>query len=179
MAMLAVTMQIWQQHRDFPARVDVARSAIAEHLYASDEAPDVETVLGVACRAIADHVQVVHGDCCHGDTTAGHIPGVDWPSLGSWVQHDESDSVVENVALSQIWPALSTAHREIFLAIALYGDREKAARSLGKSPASFATQLTQARREFLRQWNEGERPRHSARHGEEQPQPAEVHPPFN
>lgn len=162
MAILAVSMQIWEHH-DLAERVEVARSAITEHLYASNEAPDVTEVLKVARGAITDHVRTVYGDCGHRDTEDtddGPAPESDnyWRSVDLQVQHDESDSVVEKVALSQIWQELSTAHREIFLAMALYGDGEEAARSLGKSPASFATQLHQARREFMLRWRGYERP---------------------
>jgi len=67
-------------------------------------------------------------------------------------------TVVDRVAVWQIWPMLRPLHQMAFLALAAHGDYAEAARAVGYPYSSFASLISEARAAFLALWHEGETP---------------------
>lgn len=161
LSLAVVTRQTWYQSVDFDQRLEVAWHAIIEHIYTSDQPPEMPTVARAAERAVGQDVQQYyrfHGINSH-DRYAGTVAGFEryWRSAAS--PHPGSETaVVDRVALAQIWPRLVTEHREVLAALTIYDDYGLAAQSLGISRSWFTERLNAARRAFLRAWHEGEIP---------------------
>lgn len=68
------------------------------------------------------------------------------------------EPIVERLALEQILPRLSEAHRGALHALAAEGDYQAAADALGLTYNTFCTQVRKARLHFARLWLEGETP---------------------
>jgi hypothetical protein len=67
-------------------------------------------------------------------------------------------TVVDRIAMWQIWATLRPLHQLAFLALAAHADYSKAAEAIGYPYGSFACLISQARTEFLARWHEGEAP---------------------
>lgn len=149
----------------FHERYEIAWSAMAEALYASDDVPRPFDLVRVGEKAIRAHVDGV------GHTWGIYIGGHHDIAPGSgmvrfekfwWSQAcatgSPEDHIVDATALRQIWPRLNGVHQMVLEALATHGDYERAAEALGKSYKTFVTQIYTARKQFLRLWHEGEEP---------------------
>jgi hypothetical protein len=144
-------------------RYDVARYSIVDRLYDTTQEPPSArelTIIGkrAVCRYVDDEYQV------HGVNPKEWRDGVTsrrfmafWLDL---VQHGSSQEsrVVEILAVRQIWPRLTLRNRRVLLALAVHGDYESAAKAVGMTRKTFIDKLSEARKQFLRYWHEGEQP---------------------
>jgi hypothetical protein len=161
LSVYAVRRQLWHQAADFDERLEIAWHAIVEHIYASEQPPAPRDVIRAGWKAIGDDVaraQRFYGLDSH-DRYAGTTAGFEryWWFAARPAPGPE-DRVTERAALAQIWPRLRPAHREVLAALAAHGDYGLAAQSLGRSYKIFTFAVSQARREFLALWHEGETP---------------------
>ncbi len=118
-----VTKQTWYQSVDFDLRLEGARHAAIEHIYASDLPPEPSGVLRAAATAVGQDVQQLHrfyGRNTH-DRYASTVAGVyrNWWSAASPCHGPES-AVIDRMALAQIWPRLRPEHREALAALTVY-----------------------------------------------------------
>jgi hypothetical protein len=67
-------------------------------------------------------------------------------------------TVVDRIAMWQIWATLRPLHKMAFLALAAHADYTKAAQVVGYPYSSFSYLISQARAEFLALWHQGEAP---------------------
>jgi hypothetical protein len=152
------------QIRPFDERYEVARFAIIERLYDSSEtAPRWHDLVHAGKRAICQYLDdefSVHGN----DLKDIWNPAISRPRfrLYWWDQSEPACSpenhVVDMLAVCQIWPRLTRRNQRILSALTAHGDYESAARSLGITRTTFIDKLSEARKQFLRLWHEGERP---------------------
>jgi hypothetical protein len=145
---------------------DIARSAIAEGIYAAAEMPTPDHLVRLGVKAIRAHVSDLentwgvyltgHGGNLEPGTRKARFEKV-WTSLAGPTPSHE-DRIVDVTALRQIWPRLTPTHQAVLLALATYGDYDRAATALGKRYHNFVSHIHNARKEFLRLWHEGEAP---------------------
>jgi hypothetical protein len=156
----AVLWDFWH-HRgvDFQERRELAWSAIAECLYASDEAPSRHELITAGQRAIGEQVRA---DCVTRGIASerGYIV---MPHFWRyWYQarptQGPEERVVDRLALAQIWDELSSGHQQVLLALAAHDDHDRAARSLGLTRSAYRNRLSMARQAFYLLWHEGEQP---------------------
>jgi hypothetical protein len=161
LAHFAARRKLWHHGLELFERAEIAWSALAEHLYACDEPPTVSELIRAGWRAISEHVDS-RGQF-HGYNRDNPDGGIRPRFEGYWryvagPSPGPEERIVERLALSQIWPRLRPQHREALTALAAHGDYGQAARALGESYATFKSQVSRARREFLELWHEGEAP---------------------
>jgi hypothetical protein len=167
LAVQAARREWWHRTRDFHERTDIAWSAIVERLYTSDERPAANDLAIAGMAAINQFYEKdlqQHGIYDHGTFAEhGHAPtGVNfgryWFFTTSPAPSPE-DSVVDRLALAQIWASLTPGARKAFLALAAFGgDYNAAAAALGNTYDSYTWKLVDARRQFLARWHEHEKP---------------------
>jgi len=160
----AVWRDVWHQSLPVSERLDIAWSAIAEHLYACDRKPEGGELIRAAWSALRAETEAAwhtHGvsrpaGVFGGDQT---MPGFAryWFGFGGNTPGPE-ERIVERIALGQVWDALSEQHQLLIAALAMYDDYGKAAQALGKIRQTYVTQLAAARRAFRELWHEGETP---------------------
>lgn len=163
LATAAVVRDVFHQSLPWSDRLELAWSAIVEHLYAVQEPPNGNELIRTAWYAMQAHAEDEWRT--HGVSRSGIIDGQSsmvnywrywWPQTRNTPGPERR--VVERTALAQIWGRLLPSHRRLLAALAAHDDYGLAAASLGKSRATFTTQLSQARREFFALWHEGEKP---------------------
>jgi hypothetical protein len=159
-----VVKHAWSQLGDQADRLEVAWSAIAEALYASESTPTRRELFQAGMDAMSRH-----------DAQDRHHHGVAWSATQRYTGFGSSpsfqtywclartspspeDGVVERTALTQIWPRLSEGQRRALLALAAFDDYAAAAKALGIKYQSFHTLVRTARLRFLALWHEGETP---------------------
>lgn len=159
-AHLAVMRHRWDTAIGFDDRIELAWSAIVEHLWAAQDHPAVGALIRAAMTAIG---QEAHGDQqAHGISTRNrheHTAAF----FRFWIEPSRhvtalDERVTERIALWQIWDALRPAEQRAFMALAAHGDHALAAEAAGLTCESFHTQIHRARRSFLKLWHEGETP---------------------
>jgi hypothetical protein len=159
----AVFYARWTTISTIAERYDVARYSIVERLYDSTQEQPTErelTMIGkrAVCRYADDEYQVhgVNPKEWRDGVTRGRFM-VFWLDL---VQHSGSHEthVIDILAVRQIWPRLTIRNRKVLLALALHGDYERAAKAIGMTRNTFIDKLSEARKQFLRYWHEGEQP---------------------
>lgn len=141
-------------------RYDLAWSAIAETIYASDTRPRPHELIAAGWQAIDRDVLAryqMRGEVI-GDAGALRPRfAAYWWSQGSPSRSHE-DRIVESVALRQIWGRMSEGRRRALVALAVHEDYETAAGMLGISYDAYKTKIRRARRDFFVLWHEGEEP---------------------
>ncbi|PSK91752.1 hypothetical protein CLV63_11933 [Murinocardiopsis flavida] len=138
-------------------RRDIAWSAIAEHLYAAAEPPDIWDLIRAGWNAITAHTRkhrAFHGQTEHGAAPQFHR----YWMLASSPTGSPEERVVERLALDQIWAALSPRQQELISALYYHEDYTRAAASLGLPVSSFYSMISRARRAFTALWHEHETP---------------------
>ncbi len=162
LSLAVVTRQTWYQSVDFEQRLEVAWHAIIEHLYTASEPPAMPDVARAAEYAVSQDIQQMHrfyGRNTHdryaGTTTAGFERY--WHTTASHSPSPET-TVTDRVALAQILPRLHLLNQKAITALTDHDDYGLAADALGISRRHFTGRISQARREFLSLWHEGELP---------------------
>ncbi len=159
LAHFAARRKLWHRGTELSVRVEVAWSAMAEHLYAAEQPPTVGELIQVGWQAITGHVEdrrQFHGHARDADGTGPKFERY-WRYVAAPAPSPE-DRIVERLALEQIWPHLRPVHRDALAALAAHGDYAQAAQAVGASYVTFKSQVSRARREFLALWHEGETP---------------------
>jgi hypothetical protein len=153
----------WTTRSNTAERYDVARYSIISRLYdATQEPPSERELTTIGKRAVCQHVDDEYQ--VHGVNPKEWRDGVTMRRfLAFWldlIQHSGSHEthVIEILAVRQIWPRLTLRNRRVLLALAVHGDYESAAKAVGMTRKTFIDKLSEARKQFLRYWHEGEQP---------------------
>ncbi|RAN92642.1 hypothetical protein GAR05_06134 [Micromonospora saelicesensis] len=139
-------------------RYQTAWSAIAEHLYATDQPPSERDLWHCGRNAIWDSIR--DDRRTHGAPRDGG--GGEMPQFRRyWYDHATvtpscEDRVVERLALTQIWPQLTDGNRAALAAYAAVGSMDGAAAALGVSPTALNSRLQRARNNAAALWHEHE-----------------------
>jgi len=160
LAHYAARNKLWYYTTDLAVRYEVAFATMAEHLYAAPEPPTAGELVKVGWHAIA-----AHGDARRQFLGLAHDgppgPGLNferyWRGVTAPADSPE-DKVTDRIALAQIWPRLTPASREALAALAAHGDYRRAADALGIGYKTFVCRISDARRQFLALWHDGETP---------------------
>jgi DNA-directed RNA polymerase specialized sigma24 family protein len=147
---------------DSHERYELAFSAAAEYLYSTDEAPTRRTLVDAASRAMNSWMHGVissHGISRRHGGEFGSAPrfSMYWWDQTRCVQSPEA-SVVENLALGQIFQRLPQGEREALLALATHRTYQAAALALGTSLGNVKAAVNRGRVKFRRLWHQGEKP---------------------
>jgi hypothetical protein len=162
LTLVAVRCELFYRARDYADRIDLAWSAIVEHLYASEQPPTRRDLVSAGMAGIsrwfASEARTHGANNQSGRTTA---PGTNferyWHVFARPTPSPE-ERIVEQLALTQIWHALSPHVRDVITALAAHGDYHQAAQSLSRTRGQFYSQISYARKTFLTMWHEGETP---------------------
>jgi hypothetical protein len=162
LANAAVRRDVWHQSLPFPERLDIAWSAIAEHLYSCEEKPGSGELIRAAWSALRSEAEAswhTHGVSRSASVFDG---GGTMPNFARyWFTGNTpgpEERIVERIAFGQIWDALPEKHQLLISALAMCDDYGRAAQALGKVRQTYVTQLAAARRAFRELWHEGETP---------------------
>ncbi|UQA91043.1 helix-turn-helix domain-containing protein [Streptomyces halobius] len=164
-ARIAIVLDRWNEG-DADERYDAVLYAITEHLLTTDTPPTARDLVRIGLRASNRHVETeMHHrgyDPRNLAAGSGALPGFlrYWQHTGR-VPWDER--LVEAVALAQIWPLLTPLQQQAVTALALTGDHQAAADSLGVGMPTHAARLHKARLAVAALWHEHETPRRPAR----------------
>jgi hypothetical protein len=164
LARIAATHAFGGRILDPGDRYHAAWTAIVERLCTSDEQVDGRTLAIVGMHAVSAAAQT------HRHTWGmGQAGGSDGGVGGRrrfqsyWdmrqVTPSPEDSVVDRIALRQIWPRLSrTDQRALYAHVIHHGDHHEAAASLGWTFETYRTYLKKARAAYRALWHEHETP---------------------
>lgn len=160
LAVLAVRTDRWRPTLLWAERVEAAWSAIACALVEEQNLPSRRDLVIIARDASAD---VIDGNMRHRgiDKRAATFGERRVNFDRYWFRLPGTplaDRVVDDVALSQIWPCLAPGMQEALIALVVHGDYAVAAESLGLKYYTFCARVRHARLAFLRYWHEGEVP---------------------
>lgn len=147
---------------NFDDRYSEAWMAVAETLYAAEQAPTRRDLwyagLDAVYMSIRDDRRHYGAPTDKRDAPLASAPGF----LRFWdsyvVQPDFSGHLVELHALNQIWPQLGAAHQRALLALAAGGTLASAAEAMGLPLGSAQTRIDRARHRFRVLWHEHEKP---------------------
>ena len=159
-ARMALALDRWHTS-DTTDRYGAALGAIVEHVLTADQRPTPRELVDLGVRAtnayVADEMHHRGYDPRSLAAGAGALPGY----LRYWQQSGRTpwdERVVERLALAQVWPQLTLAQQQAVMALALTGDHEQAAASLGLTREAFAGRLQKARTRVFALWYEHETP---------------------
>jgi hypothetical protein len=157
LSLAVVTRQTWCQSVDFDQRLEVTWHAIIEHLYTASEPPAMHELARAADHAVSQDVQQMRR--FYGRNTHDQYVGFEryWHTMAALSPGPET-AVTDRVALAQIWPRLRPLNQKAITALTDHDDYGLAADALGISRHHFTGRISQARREFLSLWHEGELP---------------------
>jgi hypothetical protein len=149
----------WGDRFPFPERFDIAWAGIIDYLTERDSPPQRFEVYRAAYRAIgsaSDSELREHG-MRHGPDGLYATPRFEiyWTPKPAPAA---DTTVVDRIAMWQIWASLRPLHKMAFLALAAHNDYARAAEAVGYPYSSFSSLICQARAEFLAHWHEGEEP---------------------
>ena len=162
MARLAVHTAWGCASVDWFERYELAYSAIAEALCSptvSDR--DLVRIGRVAIQSDIASTRSAHGYYKHKTIGAEAGPGSSpafwkyWGDLGSRFGSPE-DSVVERIALKQIFSQLSPREQQALVALAASENYRDAARLMGVEQPTFRSLIRRGRLKFYALWHEGE-----------------------
>jgi DNA-directed RNA polymerase specialized sigma24 family protein len=148
-------------------RYQLAYSAIAEHLYATDDPPTGFDLLHTGRQAIyaeARAEQQRYGyyraktdGAMHGMGSSPAFRMYWWDLIAGRAPSPEN-RVVERLSLRQILPHLTPTQREALIALAVHDDYTAAATALGLTDTAFKSLISRGRARFRALWHEGETP---------------------
>lgn len=149
---------------DWHERYDIAYSAIAEHLYATDVPPRRGDLVRAGQLAIYDVISDYRHH--HGFYKAKTIgsqagPGSSPAFQKFWTDTGEPpwyDTIVDRLTVHQIWATLTDRQREAIAALAALDNYHAAATHLGVENQTYRSLLGRARKAFFALWHEGEAP---------------------
>lgn len=144
----------------FMDRMEYAWSAMAEHVCGSSTRPEPGELIRIGVNAADNEAgRTLYKE--HGwRPDVGRARGFQryWTTMSRSPSSPVEERVVENVALTQIWPRLTPAMQAALVALATHGDLAAAAESVGYRPGAYRNMLYRARLRFLRLWLEPETP---------------------
>lgn len=149
----------WGDRFPFPERFEIAWAGIIDYLTACESPPPPFALYKAAQKAIgrtSDHELREHG-ARHGPDGLHATPKFEiyWTPKPA---PPADTTVVDRIAMWQIWATLRPLHKMAFLALAAHGDYTKAAEAVGYPYSTFTGLISQARAEFLALWHEGQTP---------------------
>jgi DNA-binding protein Fis len=161
---LCAIMQARWRLTPFDERYEVARFAVIERLYDTSEAvPQWHDLVNTGKRAIMRYLDDYF--CEHGQDLKNIVlSDISRPRFCMYWREQTAPSpspenhVVDILAVCQIWPKLTPRNKRVLRMLAVYGDYDSAARALGVSRDTYINKLSEARKQFLRLWHEGEPP---------------------
>lgn len=135
---------------DAAAKFDVAWSAIAEHLCKAADPPAWQDLVRVGWQAIYAELAQMR----HTFSLVRHEPKHMPNAVKFWFlpPGDAEDEHVERLAVGQILAVMSEKDREALAALAVHGNYQLAADSLGVHYRAFVQRISLARRVFRRHW---------------------------
>jgi hypothetical protein len=150
----------WGDRFPYHERFEIAWAGIIDYLTDCDSPPEPFEVYRAAQRAIgrtSEQELREHG-IRHGPDGLRATPRFEiyWAPRPAPAA---DATVVNRVALWQIWATLRPLHQMALLALAAHGgDYTSAAQAVGYPYGSFAYLISQARAEFFALWHQGEQP---------------------
>ncbi|MFI0156165.1 hypothetical protein [Streptomyces lydicus] len=152
----------WRTDMHLDDRYDAIRFAVIEHLLTTDEPPTRHDLVYIGQRASDTYVsQEMHHrgyDPRQPGRGPAGLPGFQryWQGSGRapW-----DERVVERIALTQVWPCLTTVQQQAVTALAVADDHQAAASMLGVPYPTYAARLRKGRQRVLEVWHEHETPR--------------------
>jgi hypothetical protein len=144
---------------DYTDRYEAAWHAIAELLCTAKERPTGLELKAAGVRAVETVCRDDwrHRGINHRDPEAGRPRFERYWALSRATPSPE-ETIVDRLALQQIWPTLTATHQQVLLAFALHADHEVAASAIGRIPATYRVHLGNARRAYRKLWHEHETP---------------------
>lgn len=151
----------WRTDINSDDRYAAIHFAITEQVLTADEPPTTGDLITCGRQAANRYVrtEMHHHGYDPRDVSAGPaaLPGFQryWQQTGRtpW-----SERMVEALTLAQIWPCLTLAQQQAIMALALTGDHQEAADSLGLTLSAFSGRLKNARNRVFELWYEHETP---------------------
>lgn len=148
---------------DWHDRYDIAYSAIAETLYASEQSPQRHELVRAGQLAIYDTISDYrhhHGYYKHKTIGSDAGPGSSPNFAKFWATGSATpvEVLVDRLTVQQILPNLTARQRDALGALAALDDYRAAAHHLGIAPQTYRSLLGRARKEFFALWHEGEVP---------------------
>lgn len=157
------TLGVGARAATFHDMYDTAYSAIAEHLYATDQEPSETSLVSKGRGAIIAEIRAAQRERGQASNTSRRDDRQS-PSFAvywDWAARNTPSPeqlVVERVAADQILAALTPAQSAAVHALATCADYRAAAESMSTRYGTFTGNLSDGRRRFLRLWHEGETP---------------------
>lgn len=137
-----------------------AWSAAAEALCVAVDPPRFHELLQAAMKGVDRELRAyMHARGLYDASSAAtggqfHRYWSGWPRLSSpW-----EDSVVDRLAVTQVWQRLSPVHREALVTLAAVEQYDVAAEALGITYAAFILRIRRARKVFRSLWHDWESP---------------------
>lgn len=159
-ARMALALDRWHTS-DTTDRYAAVLGQIVETVLTADVRPTPRELVDHGVRASDRHVadDMHHRGYDPRNLAAGSaaLPGF----LRYWQQSGRTpwdERLVERLTLTQIWPELTLAQQQAVMALALTGDHEQAAASLGLTLGAFSGRLKKARHRVNALWYEHETP---------------------
>ncbi|MEU8682915.1 hypothetical protein [Streptomyces sp. NPDC048611] len=151
----------WRTDINTADRYAAIHFAITEQILTADEPPTSGDLIACGRQATNRYVrtEMHHHGYDQRDVAAGPgaLPGFQryWQQSGRtpW-----DERLVELLTLAQIWPRLTLAQQQAVMALALAGDHQEAAESMGLTLVAFSGRLKTARNRVFQLWHEHETP---------------------
>lgn len=149
----------WADRFPYSERFEIAWAGIVDYLTECDSPPERFHVYRAALRAIgrvSEQELREHGSR-HGADGIYATPRFElyWAPKPAPAA---DATVVDRLAMWQIWATLRPLHRMAFLALAAHNDYAKAAEAVGYPYSTFSYLISEARAEFFALWHQGETP---------------------
>jgi hypothetical protein len=149
----------WGDRFAAPERFEIAWAGLVDHLTTCEAPPEPFELYKAAQRAIgrASSKELNEHGVTHGGDGLHAMPKFEiyWAPRPA---PPADTTVVDKIAMWQIWATLRPLHKLAFLALAAHNDYTQAAQAIGYPYSTFTVLISQARAEFLALWNEGETP---------------------
>jgi len=150
----------WGDRFAAPERFEIAWAGLVDHLTTcGDTSPEPFELYKAAQRAIgrASNKELNEHGVTHGGDGLHAMPKfqIYWTPRPAPAA---DATVVDKIAMWQIWATLRPLHKLVFLALAAHNDYTQAAQAIGYPYSTFTALICQARAEFLALWHEGDTP---------------------
>jgi len=149
----------WGDRLASPDRFDIAWAGLIDHLTTCDTPPEPFELYKAAQRAIgrASNKELNEHGLTHGGDGLHAMPKFEiyWTPRPAPAA---DTTVVDRIAMWQIWATLRPLHKLALLALAAHNDYTQAAQAIGYPYSTFTALISQARAEFLTLWHEGDTP---------------------
>jgi hypothetical protein len=149
----------WGDRFPFSERFEIAWAGVIDFLTGCDTPPEFFEVYRAAQRAIgrASEAELREHGARHGPGGIQAAPHFEIYWAPKPVPPADA-TVVDRIALWQVWVTLRPLHKMALLALAAHGDCSSAAQAVGYPYGSFSYLISQARAEFFALWHEDQQP---------------------